>query len=198
MWHLVPYDTEEIDVGIVCGKIYKNNSGSMVQPQIFFELCKDSSTVIFGQGKVLIVPCSTVCGQQTPVTWPFYLRFCVIRPAEGNKIIISNHMKCENYLLFNTESIWPLLSLEIQLRSSPLSACSDSPKSWFDYTLNNGFTILFFPRHFCYLLLLIICKKICFCVIFLITNNNIWQTFVMFGVQHHSLFTKNKQTFLKN
>lgn len=66
--YLVPYNTEEIDVCIVCGKIYKNSPGSMVQPQVIFEFCQNSSTFIFGQGKVLIVPCSTVCGQQTPVT----------------------------------------------------------------------------------------------------------------------------------
>lgn len=60
----------------------------MLQPQVFFELCQDNSTFAFGQGKVLIVPCSTVGGQQTPVIWPFHLSFCVVCPAEGNKITV--------------------------------------------------------------------------------------------------------------
>lgn len=59
----VPYNTEEIDVGIVCREVNEKNSSSTIKPQVVFEVLQNSSTLFFGLCQVLVISCSAVCGQ---------------------------------------------------------------------------------------------------------------------------------------
>jgi len=64
----VPYNTEEIDVGIVCREVNEKNSSSTIKPPVFFEVIQDSCTLFFGLCQILVISRSTVCGQYPPVT----------------------------------------------------------------------------------------------------------------------------------
>lgn len=59
---LLPNNTEEIDVGVVCGEVDEDSPGSMIQPQVITERDQESSTFFFRQGQVLVVTPSAVCG----------------------------------------------------------------------------------------------------------------------------------------
>ncbi len=58
-----PYNTEEVDVGVVCSEVNEKNPSSSIEPQVVFEVRQDSSALFFGLCQVLIISCSAVCGQ---------------------------------------------------------------------------------------------------------------------------------------
>lgn len=81
----LPDDTEHVDVCIIGGEVNKDRSGSTVQPKAVHQLHQYGSALLLGPAQILIVACSTVCGQQAPVRGTFDLFLCVVLPAKKAK-----------------------------------------------------------------------------------------------------------------